>query len=701
MARTHELSRIERPRTPAAQALGWFAALAIFTLALAGITPARGAGTLTPVQAGERPIQILDHQVHVTINNGFAMTEVIQTFFNPNDRDLEALYSFPLPRSASLSEVTIVSGETEIHGEVLPNEQAQQVYEEEKSRGNDAGLAQKDEFYTFDFWVNPVRAQAETRLRFLYYQPLEIELGVGRYLYPLEEGGTDEEAQSFWTRNDRVEGSISIDVEVMSAWPITGVRTPGFESCSVVEQKDDGRHVIHIEKTGATLNRDFVLYYRLEENLPGRVELIPYRPDENRPGTFMMVVTPGMDLKPLDNGADYVFVLDCSGSMKAKIHTLAEGVSQVLGELKPHDRLRVVTFRDTAEDISLGWLPATRENVLGAVRAVKSLQAGGSTNLYDGINLALRSIDDDRATSIVLVTDGVTNTGLIDPAAFNDLMEQYDVRVFGFLMGNSANWPLMRAICEASGGFYQSVSNSDDIIGQILLAKEKVAFECLHAAELKIAGVEVFDMTNTHFGKIYRGQQLVFFGRYQKGGEARITLKGRLTGQDRVYTTGFDFPDIDESYPEIERLWALDQIEHLETQADIGAMEIHESEDAVRDLGVHYQLVTDETSMVVLADEAFAERGIERKNKQRVAAEEQARSARRQHAGTSGRAAPNQRADRSDPMFDRPAPSSGGGACDPLSIGMALGLIALGAGSLRGRRSKRTDQHDNSEDHDE
>ena len=38
-----------------------------------------GAGTLTPVGASEKPIQILDHDVTVVINNGFARVEVLQT----------------------------------------------------------------------------------------------------------------------------------------------------------------------------------------------------------------------------------------------------------------------------------------------------------------------------------------------------------------------------------------------------------------------------------------------------------------------------------------------------------------------------------------------------------------------------------------------------------------------------------------------
>ena len=77
------------------------------------------------------------------INNGFAMTEVTQRFRNPNAETVEAVYAFPVPSSASLSEVSVQIGERTINGEVLAKEEAKQVYDEEKERGNSAALAGK------------------------------------------------------------------------------------------------------------------------------------------------------------------------------------------------------------------------------------------------------------------------------------------------------------------------------------------------------------------------------------------------------------------------------------------------------------------------------------------------------------------------------------------------------------------------------
>jgi Ca-activated chloride channel homolog len=629
-------------------------------LALAtSVASSFAAGTLTPLGATHSPIQIRTHQVNVTLNNGFAQTEVLQTFFNANAHDLEAVYAFPVPKSASLSEVTIVTGEKTLHGEVLPKAEAEKVYEEEKKTGNDAGLASKNSYLTYEFKVAPVRANSEVKLRFVYYQPLEIDAGVGRYVYPLEEGGTDEVAKSFWTANPKVEGSLSINLELKSAWPVDDVRVPGFEAATSVQKIDPGSYKVSLDRHGASLDRDFVFYYRLADNLPGRIEVIPYRVAKDKPGMFMMVVTPGIDLKPLNRGADYSYVLDVSGSMQGKLHTLASAVAQSLGEMSPHDRFRVVTFNNSAREV-IPWTLATPENAQNAIVLLKSLTPGGGTDLYDGIALGLKGLDADRATSVILVTDGVANQGVIDPAAFHKLLKRVDVRVFGFLMGNSANWPLMRTIADASGGFYAGVSNSDDIVGQLVLAKGKVTHEALHNAAFTFSGpVRVFETTGDTPQKIYRGQQLVLFGRYEGAGKSVVTLKASLSGEDKTYTTTIDLPEIDTDNPEIERLWAMAMIEQIEVKEAAELQPAAESHDAIQNLGVAYQLVTDYTSMVVLDDASHARRGIARNNQQRIANERTAQSLR---AAQPMRPA---RADSAQPAFTAPAPHVtryGGGA---------------------------------------
>ncbi|MGH9423060.1 MAG: VIT domain-containing protein, partial [Thermoanaerobaculia bacterium] len=97
-------------------------------------TPALfAAGTLTAVTSASAPIQIKSHTVNVIIDNGVARTEVVQTFFNPNDNDVEAVYGFPVPESASLAEITIWNNGRTLNGEVIEADEAKKVYAEERT----------------------------------------------------------------------------------------------------------------------------------------------------------------------------------------------------------------------------------------------------------------------------------------------------------------------------------------------------------------------------------------------------------------------------------------------------------------------------------------------------------------------------------------------------------------------------------------
>jgi Ca-activated chloride channel homolog len=636
------------------------------------------AGLLKVNDASQMELEIRDHQVQVTINNGFAQTTVQQTFYNPNPSDSEALYVLPLPEHASLSEMEIFSGEKTLRGEVVEKQKAQTIYEAEKQAGNDAGMAEKNSFQRFEFWVSRIPAQSQATVKTVYYQPLTLDTGTARYLYPLEEGGTDALAESFWTLNDQVSGDFSIHVTLKSSWPVKAIRVPGFQGTQGTDEW--GNRTYHFQSQGGSLANDFVFYYQLEDNLPGRVEVIPFKASAEKEGTFMMVVTPGIDLKPLDQGADYVFVLDTSGSMQGKMHTLKQGIRKTIATFRPQDRFRIVLFNNNATELTRDWVPATAGQFTHALAKLDSIKESGGTNLYAGIKTGLSNVDDDRVTSMIIVTDGVTNTGEINPTAFAKLMQSKDIRVFGFLMGNSSNWQLMDQICSISGGFYKAVSNNDDIIGQILLAKSKVLFESMHDVRLSIKGNGIHDLSRNQFKKVFRGEQLIVFGKYTQGGPVNFEMRCSISGHDQTYSTQFNLPEVDTTHPELERLWALRKIEEIQSAKDLGIGSPVESEQAMQDIAIHYQLVTDYTSMIVLDDDAFQKHNIERRNAARTAEEHLAQSMRLQTP------AQNYRVDQQQPAYQAPAPripressggAGGGGAIHPLSVLFLLGLPVL------------------------
>ena len=701
-----------RSRTSAiTKGLGAAALAALLVAALPLTQDAGAAGLLTPADGSRAPLKIVDHAVSVVVEDGYAITTIEQTFANPNNADDEALYSFPVPKKAAVSEFTYWIDGKPVSGEVVEKQRARKIYEEEKKAGREAAYTEQDDYKTFDMKVWPVRAGQDVRVRLAYIQPTSLDTGVGRYLYPLQEGGVDEQKLAFWTANETVSGAFSFDLTLKPDYPVEAVRVPAHPAATVTQAdgvwrvRFDNRAPVTAQPAPAQsatteetsppatqpvrLDTDVVVYWREKAGLPGALDMTAHKEKTDGRGTFMLTLTPGMDHKPITQGRDWVFVLDKSGSMSGKIATLAEGVSKALGKLRPDDRFRIVAFDQNAYPLTSGFLAVTPDNVDRMIRTVQNIQSGGSTNLFAGLDMGLSNLDADRPAGVILVTDGVANEGVTERKKFVGRIKKADIRLFTVVMGNSANEPLLGAMTRASGGTSINVSNSDDVVGALISATAKLTHTALHDVKVSLrpenGALRVGDLTGNDIRSLYRGEQLILFGHYWGTGPAKIELSGKLSGQPVSYATTFDFPDTAIRNPEIERLWAFSAIERETWKLDMLAKGA-DAKQAIIDLSKEYGIVTPYTSMIVVRDEVFQQLAIDRTNKTRLAREATARKTRAQQpAGSDGAATTrtaSRRVDANKPMFSKPRSgySGGGGSGNVGLIGLFLiSLVVVGA----------------------
>ena len=682
----------------------WILSGVLLLTALLGTKQATAAGLLVP-NGGGPSLTLAEQHVSVTLENGYSITEIDQIFKNPHPQDRDARYSFPVPKDAAVGEFTYWIDGKPVHAEVLKKQEARDLHTREKNQGRETALVEQDDYRTFDVDVSPVLAGQDVRIRLVYLQKQSVDHSIGRYVYPLEEGGVDEQRDAFWTRNDQVSEAFSFRMKLRSAYPVDAVRVTNGQA--TVTQIDAGEWDVLIEskqgsgttrgpglddqnieaieaqqsligssavKQSATsayaLDKDIVVYWRLAENLPGAIDLVTYRDQNSSTGTFMLTLTPGVDLNPITEGRDWIFVLDTSGSMQGKFSSLIEGVRRSLSTLTTADRFKIILFSDRARDFTNGYLPADRNSVEAVLHNLDSLQAGGSTNLFDGLSAAAKSLDRDRTTAVLLVTDGVANVGPSKLAKFLKLMEPVDVRLFTAIMGNSANEPLLDGLTKHTEGFALNVSNDDDIVGLMMQMTSKVTHEAMHNLKVSINGVRTNGITPDKFNRVYRGEQLVMFGKYSGDGTARLTINTEISGEKKQFDSDVVFPKVDTENPELERLWAFAKIKSLQAQQDVMG-ETDDTQQGITDIALEHGLVTNYTSLVVVRDEIFAQEQIERKNAHRVEREHQARQQRANAPVTSNQQDSNQ------PAFPsvRHTTSNGGGS---LGVFLLVALLLLG-----------------------
>ncbi len=144
-------------------------------IALLGMTwllpgRAKAAGMLVAEDGFGGEFEIKEHTVDVTINNGVAVTTIDQTFVNTENRQLEALYTFPVPKGASVANFSMWIDGKEMVGEVLEKKRAREIYNSYKRRKLDPGLLEQVDYKTFEMRIFPIAPHAEQRVRLTYYQ---------------------------------------------------------------------------------------------------------------------------------------------------------------------------------------------------------------------------------------------------------------------------------------------------------------------------------------------------------------------------------------------------------------------------------------------------------------------------------------------------------------------------------------------------
>ncbi|HKE15959.1 MAG TPA: VWA domain-containing protein [Kofleriaceae bacterium] len=161
--------------------------------------------------------------------------------------------------------------------------------------------------------------------------------------------------------------------------------------------------------------------------------------------------------KPLN----LVVVVDTSGSMAEddRIGFARAGLNTLIDELGDGDRVGLVTFSDDVTVRASLTEPSDRDALHAAA---DSLEASGGTNLHDGLErgfqLGLEAFDPERQNRVILVSDGLATTGIVDDASIQAMSDRYLSDGIGLTtigVGLDFNVALMRGLSErGAGNFY-------------------------------------------------------------------------------------------------------------------------------------------------------------------------------------------------------------------------------------------------------
>lgn len=579
---------------------------------------ARNLGSLTLLQGEKRMrLPLSSVQILARVEERIAGVSLSQTFVNPLNEPLEAIYTFPLAGGSAVTSFEATVGSRVLKGLVRERGAARHEYREAIKKGHRAGLLEQERDNIFTVQLGNLPPGEEVVIRIQYCEQLPFfEDGTTELRMPLVAApryipGTPLD-------RDSVGNGVEEDTDrVPDASRISPPRfAPGVDpqvALKIEVELPEGapedllcsQHAIRISsgrivltRQNELMNRDFILRWRLAgEKL--RTSFLLHKAS-NGDSYGMLSIIPPRSEKAQKGARDVVFLIDRSGSMSgAKMASATRACSLLLATLGPGDRFSICAFDDQALWFAREFMRADEGGIAAGRRFLQNVQANGGTELGTALSEAMqvaggRDSAEPRTPVIVLITDGQVGD---ETAVKARIQKQLGTsRIFAIGIDTAVNEPFLQWLARAGGGTFTPCTPGDSLEEALEQIGRDIGSPL--AVDLKLEGCGEMPVPE-RLPDLFSGRAITVFMKIPGG---VVLLTGLLTSGG-VLKESVRAKQVD--MPAIASLWARGRVTDLEDRFRMGE-EVRE--ELIR-LGIEHNLLTRFTAFVVVDESEVVNAG--------------------------------------------------------------------------------------------
>ena len=227
-------------------------------------------------------------------------------------------------------------------------------------------------------------------------------------------------------------------------------------------------------------------------------------------------------------GIDIVIAIDVSASMLARdlkpnrLEALKKVASRFI-QARPNDRLGLVEY--AGESYTKTPLTSDKNIVLSSLKSIKyNTTITGGTAIGMGLATSVNRLKESRAKGkvIILLTDGVNNSGFIDPKIASELAVEFGIKVY--TIGLGSNGMALSPIGILQNGSFQygniQVEIDEDLLNQIaettggkyFRATSNTKLEEIYAEINKLEKTEIEETKYKSYNELFRPLILAALG---------------------------------------------------------------------------------------------------------------------------------------------------------------------------------------------
>ncbi|MBU2505311.1 MAG: VWA domain-containing protein [Bacteroidetes bacterium] len=548
----------------------------------------------------------------IDIQEQIAVTHLDQIFFNELNASVEAVFIFPLPENATITELVYwVNGQRFI-ADIRERQAAVNDYNEKLRQWLDPALLEYLGDNLFRLKIVPIDALTDVRTEITYIEPLKYDFGKVKYKFQLNTLGLSSKPLNIVTVNLNAKTNVGYE----------SFESPSHGSSPALQinQISDKNYTLFYGDENFYPDKDLEVEFK---TLRSEVDfnIITYKPSpEDSIGTdsyYALWVTPPDMVNTTEViPQSIVFTVDVSSSMEGKrIEQVKSALNYFLDLLNPGDNFNIVTFSTFVEKYKPDLIAADAASISNARNYVSQLFALGLTNIDDALKTSLQqSFGEQTHNNIVFLTDGDPTWGVTNHDSIIANSKKYntnDIRIFSFGVGEKISKTLLDKISKENHGYATFISADDSIATVVNDHFRRISKPVLTDLSITIDGLTTWDVYPKKIYDLFWGSQLLYIGKYDGTGSFNVSLKGKVRGGDFDLNREIFFPDTTGGHKFVPRLWAKEKINHILELIEIYG-ETDELKNQVIELSLMYQILTPYTAfysdpaVTIVKDEKFS-----------------------------------------------------------------------------------------------
>lgn len=522
--------------------------------------------------------------------------EVEQRYRNDSARNLEVVFTFPVPLRAVLLGLELEIGGRRLEAVAMERVQATEKYERAIDDGDAAVLLESRGNGLWTVSVGNLKSQEEVVVRFRHAELLDANRGYLRLTVPTviaprygeRKASTMDDDVGYPDADPLVEYPFDIRVELVGLRDAAGVGSPTDK----ISAAPDEAGVIVTLARGATMDRDFVI-----EVEQARVPTTALVAEDPRGAGWVAIASVVLETEQAESRPLALkLLIDCSGSMGGdSIDAARRAVLRTLDQLDPRDHLSVQRFGSSVVAVTPGMVGCDAERRAQLRRSLAEMSADlGGTEMGAAIRAALNvSVPKDAGVvrDLLVITDGEIEE--IDDVV--SLAASSGHRLFVVAVGAAPVEALARRLAEETGGACEFVAAGELAEEAVLrmVRRLRAAPRVIDAARWPVTPVWTTALPNA----LFAGETVHLVAGFAERptGTVQCAVRSR-DGQLTTVRVALG-----------ERVQERDLVARVAAMRRVGELQATDERRAT-ELAVQYQLATRLTSYVVVAERTAEEK---------------------------------------------------------------------------------------------